>query len=271
MKLKHTLGFIGAGNMGEALIRGLFKARVVEKKCVFASDRRRSRVDFIRKNYQILTTQSNLKIVNQAEIIIFCVKPQVLKEVILPLKKYLSPHKLIISIAAGVPTKTLETLIDTPVPLVRAMPNLPGVIGEGITAICGGRYARAQDLRIAKTIFQALGEVLEIDEHFLDAVTAISGSGPAYVFYFAESLIAAARELGFSQEVAEQLTFQTLRGSALMLGKGKESAQQLRTKISSPGGTTVAALKVLAEGNFPGLLSQAIKAAFRRSQELSQC
>ena len=259
---KHIIGIIGGGNMGEALIKGLYKSYTVR-----VCETNPLRVKYLKKKYKGIVL-GDLKAAEAASVIILAVKPQdmelLLKQI--PAGK----NKLFISIAAGLTTKFFEKNLGGKVRVVRAMPNLPALIGEGITGISAGRYAKSGDLKLAQSILDAVGETIIIKEDMMDALTAVSGSGPAYVFLFVEQWINAAMKLGFNQLQAKQLVYKTLLGSAYLLEQSKFDAAQLRVKVTSKGGTTQAAMDVFLKGKFDQLMKDALTAAKKRAKELAK-
>ncbi len=260
--INTKIGIIGCGNMGEALIKGLYAKH---KVCVCETNA--PRVKYLRSKYRGIVL-GDLKIVEAASVIIFAVKPQDM-EILL---KQVPPgkDKLFISIAAGLTTKFFEKHLGGKVRVVRAMPNMPALIGEGITAISAGRYATAADLKTVKNILQSIGQVVIVKESMIDAVTAVSGSGPAYVFLFVEQWINAAKKLGFNEPQAKQLVYKTLLGSAHLLDQSPFEASDLRVKVTSKGGTTQAAMDVFSKGKFDQLMFKALLAAKKRAKELAK-
>jgi pyrroline-5-carboxylate reductase len=266
-----TIGFIGSGNMAEALIKGIITAGLYKPTNIFISDIRPLRIKRLVKKYKVRPAKNNKKLVNKADIIVLSVKPQNMTEALKSIKGAVSSKKLVISIAAGVKVSRIASVLSD-VSIVRVMPNTPALIGEGASALFANTKAKRM-LKRAKNIFSAVGQVVIVDnENLIDAVTAVSGSGPAYYFLLMEEMIKAAVKLGLSKEAAKDLVLQTAKGAALLAveadGRG-ENPQQLRQKVTSPGGTTEAALKVLAKGRFGSLIALAIKKARDRSRQLS--
>jgi pyrroline-5-carboxylate reductase len=208
------------------------------------------------------------KLARAADIIILAVKPKDVAAVLGDIKDELDSHNLLISVAAGVTTRRIEKNIGRNKAVVRVMPNMPAVIGAGISAICKGTYATKKDLTITRGLFQSLGEVVEAKENLIDAVTAISGSGPAYFFYMVELLTKTAVELGLKRDIADKLAIETAFGSAKILKETKEAPEILRQKVTSKGGTTEAAFKEFAKGGLEKILKKGIKRACERSKEL---
>lgn len=272
MKFKEkTIAFLGAGNMAEALISGILKNQLVPTDKVIATDIVASRLKQIAEKYGIQGVSSSQEAVKRGSVLILAVKPQNLKELFQEIATLLTPEKLVISIAAGVRTEKLEKLAGKKLRLVRAMPNMAALVQSGVAGLFQGPNASQDDLDVALAILSAVGKAIQVEkEEALDAVTALSGSGPAYFFYFIEALKEAGLKLGLSEEIADTLVMGTAQGALKLLTETKETPAELRKKVTSPGGTTEAALKVLIEKKFSSLIEEAIQAANKRSQELSQ-
>jgi len=267
-----TIGFVGAGNMAEALIKGIIAANIYARHQVFVSDIRPERVIFVANKYGLVMARTNAEVAERAETIVLSVKPQNMPEALQSIKGSVQKEKLVISIAAGIRTAGISAVLGD-VPIIRAMPNTPALIGEGASALFANDLAKPM-LQKAKSIFSAVGKVVVVDdEDLIDAVTAVSGSGPAYYFLLMEEMIKAGTELGLSSDIAKDLVLQTAKGAALLAVESDKEGQTpavLRQKVTSPGGTTEAALKVFADGGFGQLVSAAIKKARDRSQQLSK-
>lgn len=261
----RRLGVVGAGNMAEAMVRGALAAGLLTPDRITASDPDAAR----RGVFQALGcgTESDGRQAARCDAVLLAVKPQVMKDVLSNVGALMRPGALAISIAAGVDTTTIESYLPAGVALVRAMPNLPLVAGRGMTALARGRGADDAAMRLAISLFTAAGAALELDESRINAVTALSGSGPAYVFKLAEAMAAAGEGLGLPKEVALTLTIETIRGAAAMLEREGVPAE-LRRRVTSPGGTTAAAIKTMDDGGFDSLVRGAVDAAFRRGGEL---
>jgi pyrroline-5-carboxylate reductase len=268
MKKKKVIGFIGTGNMGETLIAGLLRAKFATPEQIIAFDMEGERLRFIQKKYGIKKASDNNHLSSQCDPILLCVKPQSMKEVIEELADSLDSSKLLISIAAGVPLHAIETYARKQLRLIRVMPNINVLVQEGASAIAPGNLATEEDLRLAKAIFDCVGTSIAIHEHLMDAVTGLSGSGPAYVFLIIEALTDAGVHLGMTRSQALTLVTQTVMGSAKLLSDTGEHPVLLREKVTSPGGTTAAGLYKLEEGGLRKTLIDAVIAAAQRSQEL---
>ncbi len=268
----ETIGFIGSGNMAEALIKGLIATKTCMPENIMVSDIRPERLKSLAAEYEVQTFDKNSALAERADILILSVKPQNMTEALQSIASTFKADALVISIAAGIKTADIKTALGD-VAIVRVMPNTPALIGEAASALFANDKAK-QMLEKAKTIFSAVGQTVVVDkEDLIDAVTAVSGSGPAYYFLLTEQMIKAAVELGLSEDVAKTLVLQTAKGAALLTieaDKKGETAAQLRQKVTSPGGTTEAALKVLEAAKFGQTITEAVKAARDKSQQLSK-
>ncbi|MSP60298.1 MAG: pyrroline-5-carboxylate reductase [Myxococcales bacterium] len=266
--MEKAIGFIGAGNMAEAMIKGLLSAGVVKAAKISGSDPRRERVAELKAKYGIHATTHNEDVMRRAEIVVLSVKPQILPSVCDQIAPHLKPRALVISIAAGVPVAVIEAHLPAGTRVVRVMPNTPALVGSGATAIAAGGHATDDDLAIAKQIFDAVGMTVILDEEQLDAVTGLSGSGPAYVFLIIEALSDAGVKMGLSRYNAQALAAQTILGSAKLLIDTGEHPGRLKDMVTSPGGTAIAGLHTLEAGGLRTTLINAVEAATRRSREL---
>jgi pyrroline-5-carboxylate reductase len=264
------IGIIGCGNMGEALLRGL--STLVEKSTsLMVSEFDAKRREYIQSKYKVIVKTDNNEILKFADVIILAVKPKDFDDL---LKKEvccgITKNKLLISIAAGITTKYIEKIIGKDIPVVRVMPNIAAAIGESISSISAGSSATVEGMNLAKEIFSTIGDVVEVDEKKLDAVTAVSGSGPAYFFYMIESLVEAARASGLDEDISKLLVLKTALGSVKLLEILKEEPSVLRAKVASRGGTTEAALKIFESKKIKDIVKAAVRAAQKRSKELSR-
>ena len=261
--MKPTIGLIGAGNMGSAILKGInrkFKALVCEKGEL--------RQIFLKEKFKI-TAQDLKTVVKKSQIVILAVKPQDFDRILEAVGRHITQKHLVISIAAGITTSCIEKKIGQSIRVVRAMPNLPAQVKEAMTALCKGRWAKDMDLTRAQEIFDCIGKTVLVEEHWMDAVTAVSGSGPAYVFLFVECLKKAAVSLGFEDRLSQELVLQTLRGSLKLLEESKEDPAVLRSNVTSKGGTTQAAMDVFEKNNLVKVFEDALKAAAKRAKELA--
>ena len=268
--LNQTIGFLGTGNMAEALIRGLLRAGVVKPEQVWGSEPRASRMEHIKSRYGIHVTKYNVDVVRHASVIVLSVKPQILPTVLDEIAPRLKPRALVISVAAGVPIAVIEARLPTGIRVVRTMPNTPALVGAGATAIAANQHATADDLKITEQIFRSVGMTVVLDEEQLDAVTGLSGSGPAYMFLIIEALSDAGVKVGLSRYNALALAAHTVLGSAKLLIETGEHPGQLKDMVTSPGGTAIAGLHTLEAGGLRTTLMNAVEAATRRSRELGE-
>jgi len=266
----NTIGFIGGGNMAEAIIKGVIKARIYEPGRIFVSDVRADRLAFLREEYGIVGFDKNSGPAGEADIIVLSIKPQNMNDVLREIKDAVKAEKLIISIAAGIRLGSIAAVLGE-VPIVRVMPNTPALIGEGAAALYANEKARPM-LEKARSIFESVGLAVVVDnEDLIDAVTAVSGSGPAYYFLLMEEMIEAAAAMGLDRGLAKDLVLQTAKGASLLAieaDKNNESPAVLRRKVTSPGGTTEAALNVLSANKFGLMIAEALRAAVERSRAL---
>jgi pyrroline-5-carboxylate reductase len=263
------VGIIGAGNMGEVLIRGLIQSGKVKKTDIIASDTNQDRLTHIAKTYGARTTSSNVEVVENASIVIIAVKPQNIDDLLEELSTSSHEEHLFISIAAGVPTERLASKMHHKSGIIRVMPNAPSSVLAGIAALCPGRNVSQDDLQRAVSIFECVGKTVIIkNESLMDVVTGLSGSGPAFVFLVIESLSDAGVQLGISRKEASLLATQTAYGAAKMLLETGRHPSELKDIVATPGGTTFAGLKMLEKGNFRSTIMDAVEAATARSREL---
>lgn len=267
---QYELGIIGAGNMAEAITRGVIRAGVFKPDQIVAADVAAARRDLFAGEIGVRAVESNEDAARSARTLLLSVKPQQMAQALAGIGAVLEPSALLISIAAGITTSFIEQHLGPGRnwKVVRTMPNTAMLVGEGMTALAPGKHAGGEDLAAARRIFESAGAVIEVDEAMLDAVTALSGSGPAYVFYLAEHMIAAGVAMGFSPQHARLLAIKTVAGAARMLSSSTESPEELRRKVTSAGGTTQAAVTHLESARFGPILVEAIKAAERRGGEL---
>jgi len=263
------IGFIGGGNMAEAFIRGL-ESGGVPAADILVSEPNEQRRDWIVEKYGVTGMNDNVALVNSCATIVLAIKPQIVKKVVSGIRDAFNGKKLLVSILAGVATATLEELLGGQPRLVRAMPNTPALVDAGAAAICPGQYAEEDDLRLAKRLFETVGSVVQVEEAQMDAVTGLSGSGPAYVYTVIEALAAGGVQEGLRLDIAHALAVQTVLGAARLVKETGEHPALLREKVCSPGGTTIAAIRVLEERGLRATLMDAVGAATRRSKELGQ-
>ncbi|HUH05841.1 MAG TPA: pyrroline-5-carboxylate reductase [Kofleriaceae bacterium] len=263
-----TIGFLGAGNMAEALIRGLVRGGMMPADHIAASGPRRERLDALGKAYGIRATTDNLELVAHSRLVVLSVKPQIVDRVLLQIGKHLAENTLVVSVAAGVTTEAIEERLPRSTRVVRAMPNTPALVGAGATAVSPGAHATDEDVARAKMIFDAVGITVVLEESQLDAVTGLSGSGPAYIFLILEALADAGVKVGLSRRNAQLLAAQTVMGSAKLLIDTDEHPGKLKDMVTSPGGTAIAGLHTLEQGGLRTTLINAVESATNRSREL---
>lgn len=270
MMKNKTIGFIGAGNMAESLINGLISSHTLIPGSIIASDSNLERLAVIAEGYKVKAVNSNAEVAAGSDIIILAVKPQDIANVLAGIREE-AKDKLVISIAAGVKTETIANILMQRVRIVRAMPNTPALVLSGATALFTGEGCTKDDEKVAVKIFDAVGKTVVLkDEAMMDAVTGLSGSGPAYVFIILEALADAGVRMGLPREVASLLANQTVFGAAKMVMDVKRHPAELKDMVSSPGGTTMAGLKKLEDGKIRASLMEAVEAATLRSRELSK-
>lgn len=270
MDFSPNIAFLGAGNMAEALIAGLVKGELAKPDSLLATDISSTRLEVLKNRYQLQVGSHNLDAALWADVIILCVKPQVMDQVLNEIQSGLSEKQLVISVAAGISIQKIQTIIGQAIPLVRAMPNTPAVIQEGVTALAACRGLSSDHLILAQGIFEAVGRVVVVDESLMDAVTGLSGSGPAYVYLAIEALIDGGVRVGLPRSIAHILAVQTVLGAAAMVKETGEHPAVLKDRVTSPGGTTIAGLQCLEEGGLRATLIDAIETATHRSRELGQ-
>jgi len=261
------IAVVGAGSMGAAILRGLVKAGW-SPGGLMATGPRAERMSALGTELGIRTSTDNLEAARFADVVVLGVKPQILTKVLDDVRPAMNAGKLVISIAAGVPTHALEAHLPPGTPVVRSMPNLPVVVGTGATALCKGAHARAEHIQTAHRLFEAVGVAVEVAEDLMDAVTGLSGTGPMYIFAILEGLSDAGVKVGLSRHVANQLATQTLIGAARLAQASGEHPAALKDRVTSPGGTAIAALHTMERNGLKALLMDAVEAATRRSAEL---
>ncbi len=268
--LERKIGIIGAGKIGSAIARGVIRAGLVTRDQVMASDISDELRQALGTELGIKVVAENNKVCDFADIIILAVKPQILDPVVKDIARGLGQVKLLVSVAAGVPLSRIEVNLAPGARVVRVMPNIPCVVGAGASGYAGGTHATAMDLENVGAILNSFGIGLPVEEKYLDAVTGLSGSGPAYVFVFVEALADGGVQVGLPRDVALKLALQTVYGAARMALEGAKHLGQLKDEVTSPGGTTIAGLYALEQKGFRGAVMDAIVSATRRSQELGK-
>lgn len=268
MIMESKVVFIGAGNMAEAIVSGMLAAEFCAPEKISMTDIRPERLSGLADEYGISAAADN-RVVENAEIVVLAVKPQVLDEVLKEIAPVLREETLVISIAAGVTSSRIEKTLGGKRRVVRVMPNTPALVGQGASAIAAGTNADEADLEVTEAVLGCVGLTVRVEEKDLDAVTALSGSGPAYVFYLLEGMLAAAEQMGLDPATARSLALKTVEGAARLMEDSGETAEALRAKVTSKGGTTAAAIQVLEEKGVKQAVVAALLAAHKRSIELS--
>ena len=273
MGLQGNIGFIGGGRMGEALIQGLLKSGIVTAERIVATDPDTDRRQLLADTYKIKVHDSDnsAQVLADCDTVILAVKPQVMQSVLQSFNQNISSSHLLISIAAGIQLSFIDDILaGTGCRIIRVMPNTPALVLEAASAVSKGPRATEKDMATAVSIFNSIGKTVVLDEKYIDAVTGLSGSGPAYVFTFIEALIDAGLKVGLNRSDAETLVMQTVLGSVKLAMNSKEHPAQLRAMVTSPGGTTIAGLHELETAGFNGIIMDAVEAATNRSKELGK-
>jgi pyrroline-5-carboxylate reductase len=268
---KQKIFYLGAGAMSEAMLKGLTSARLVEPECITVSNRKQpERLQELHQTYGVQVSQDRLSEIAEADIIVLAVKPFDLPGALHEIAQALTSRHLVISVVAGIATETLEDCLEQPVPVIRAMPNASSFVQASATALCQGRWATEEQMEIAQQLFAAIGTSVVVEEKLMDAVTGLSGSGPAYFYYVVEALLEAGKECGLPEETCRALLYQTLSGAALMLQETGKEPQELRRQVTSPNGTTMAGIAVLDQADVQQHFIQAVQRATARAAELGQ-
>jgi pyrroline-5-carboxylate reductase len=267
---ERKIAVLGAGQIGEALLSGLLSSGWRTADELSASTRREERAEELRERHGLDVTLSNAEAVSGAALVVIAVKPQDIENLLGEIGPLIQPEQTVLSIAAAIPTAAIERHLAAGVPVVRAMPNLPSIVHEGMAGICAGAHAGEDHVTLAEEALRHLGAVVRVSEPYMDAVTAVSGSGPAYFALLAEAMIEAGILLGLSREVSTQLVVQTMLGTAKQLRDLKMHPVELREMVTSPGGTTIAAIRELEQAGVRAAFLNAIQAAMDRSRELAR-
>lgn len=269
--MDNTIGFIGGGQMGEALIRGIIDSGLYDAETISVAEPNQERRDYMTTTYGIHGVSDSAALWKSCSTVVLAVKPQIMGRVLSSSKDFVSPGHLIISIAAGLPISFYEQGLERDdCKIIRVMPNTPALVLEGASGLSGNKNTTENDLLRCEEIFNKIGKAVILDESALDAVTGLSGSGPAYVFTFADAMIDAGIKAGLARPTAETLALQTILGSVKLLIESKKHPAELRAMVTSPGGTTIAAQHVLERSGFKGIVMDAIEAAVDRSRELGK-
>lgn len=268
MFAKTKIAVIGAGKLGEALIGGMLDAGIVKKDQFIATAAHRQRIDAVKKKLGVKVTLSNGDAVRKSHIVLLCVKPQAVEEVLRQIVDDLTPAHVLISVAASVSTRFMESILAKPVPVIRVMPNTPCLIREGMAAVSPGTHATEAHVQAAKKMFDAMGRCIVVDEKHMDAVTALSASGPAFVYTIIESLVEGGVRVGLPRDIATLMASQMVHGAANMVLQTGEHPAKLKDIVTTPAGCTVDGLLELEEGGLRVTLIKAVDRATRRAREL---
>lgn len=265
------IAFIGAGSMAEAIIAGLVNKNFVRKEQIYVSNKDNlERLNEIENKYGAITTTDKQKTIKDADVVFIATKPYDIEGALHDVSQYLNENQLVISVVAGISTKFIQSKINKEIPVIRSMPNTSATIGYSATAISKGNFAIEEHIEIATTLFTAIGTVSVVEEKQMDIVTAISGSGPAYVYYLVEAMQKAAVDEGLKPETAKQLINQTIVGAGNMLSQSSDRPEVLRENVTSPNGTTAAGIATLKDNDFKNTVISCVKSAMNRSIELGK-
>lgn len=275
MLSKKRIGFLGGGNMAEAIVKGLVASKSVASKNILIADVSPQRLNFLRKEYKVETASNNRDVAEKSDIVILAVKPQIMDKVLEEMRDIDLGKKLLISVAAGYSILAIESILKRDqekkkVRVIRTMPNTPALVLEGATAITPGTDADKNDLKVAHFLFSSVGKTVDVAEKQIDAVTGLSGSGPAYIFMIIEALADGGVKMGLSRDVANTLSIQTVLGAAKLAQQSGLHPGELKDRVASPGGTTIAGIHALENGAMRATLMDAVEAAAIRSEELGQ-
>jgi pyrroline-5-carboxylate reductase len=270
MTEKRNTGFIGAGNMATAMIKGLIESGVYGKGQLGASDKDSNALKRMTGQFGVKSYGSNRDLVHQCSTVVLSIKPRNMKDVLKEVKDGIRDDHLIISIAAGIPLKMIHDILKRDIALVRVMPNTPALVQKGVSALAAGQFAKPEHMTTARTIFDAVGDTVEVEETMMDAVTALSGSGPGYIFRIMECMVDAGVGVGLERATALSLVIQTFLGAAHLAKSSEHPLSRLREMVTSPGGTTEAGLGVLEKMGLEETIRKAVEAACKRSVELGK-
>lgn len=267
-EIGKIIGFIGSGNMAEALIRGLLENGVVETGAIFCFDIVKERLDYLAETFGVKTTEDIATLTDSVDIIIISTKPSQVVEVINHISGRINKDKLIISIAAGITLDFIQSRVEKGIPVIRVMPNITALVHEGMSALAPGPYVDEKDMNIALSVFGGVGEAVVVEEGLIDAVTALSGSGPAYIFLVIEAMADGGVMAGLSRPLALKLSAQTVLGAAKMVLETGMHPGELKDMVASPAGSTISGLSALEENGVRGAIMEAVDAAYQRAKEL---
>ncbi|SET14175.1 pyrroline-5-carboxylate reductase [Salinibacillus kushneri] len=267
----NKMSFVGAGSMAESIMSGILNKQVVRPDQIYVTNKEdRERLEHIKTIYDVKISSDKKGVMEDADIIILAMKPKDVTDAINSIREYVSENQLVVSVLAGISTSYVEQELNQDVAVIRAMPNTSASIGFSATAIAAGKFAKSNQMNMVRQLFETIGTTTVVDEDDLHVVTGLSGSGPAYIYYLVEAMEAAAKESGLKEEISKELIVQTLVGAAEMLKNTQASPEELRQKITSPGGTTQAGLETLERYKYQEALMECIKNAKERSIELGK-
>ncbi len=265
MQNQKSVGIFGAGSIAEAMLDGILSQAIMPPEDIYVTNKQNDdKLQLLRERYKVNTTRDYKEILSKCRYLIIAVKPVDVYELLISLQKFVTTNHIIITLAAGISTKFIETVLDKKVQVIRAMPNTACKVRESATAITLGSYATKEAQDFAEEIFSSIGKVSVVEETMMDAVTGLSGSGPAYVYLLMEAMV----KVGLPRRLSEELTVQTVYGAAKMVIETGESPKKLRKQVTTPGGTTMAGIKVLEKADFTDLLIKAVENAAGRSKEM---
>lgn len=265
-----NIGIVGGGQMAEALIKGFLEKDLFSAKDIIVAEPIKERRQYLEEYYHIHATPHNRTVLEKESIILLAVKPQVMEAVLKEINPFIETNRhLLITIAAGLRLEFYEKRLPPGTRLVRVMPNTCALVQSSISAICKGSYATEEDVRLVEEIFRTIGEVLRVEEYYMDAVTALSGSGPAYVALFVEALIDGGVRCGLPRMIAEKLALATMEGTLKLMKISQKNPYEVKAMVTSPAGTTITAMEWLYKEGFPGIIIEALRKAWERSKELS--
>lgn len=267
--MNNKIGFIGSGKMANAIIKGIIDSNFCEAKNILVSDLNKDSLEKVKSEFKLNTTTENSEVAKNSDVIVMAVKPFVLKNVLKELKPYITKDKVIISIAAGISIKDMEEILKE-VPVIRVMPNTPSLVNEGMSAVCKGDFASQEHVDLAVNIFKSVGKVIESEEKYIDIITAISGSGPAFYYYIIDEIAKAGEKLGLDYQTCLKLSAQTAYGSAKMIMETGISPEQLIVNVTTPGGCTEVGNNTLKDKKISDVLYATIEETMKKAKALGE-
>ncbi len=265
----NKLGFIGGGKMASAILKGVISSGEYNAGNIYVSDKNEAALEVLKEKLKVNTTLNNTEVAQNCNVLLFAVKPFVLRDVLNEIKPYITKNHIVLSIAAGISTQTIEEILGD-VPVVRIMPNTPALVNAGMSAICGGKYAKDEDKAIAFDIFKSVGEVIYSEEKYIDIITAISGSGPAFYYYIIDEIAKAGAKLGMDYETCLKLSAQTAMGSAKMITDSGINPEQLIINVTTPGGCTAVGNDVLKDNKVSDIMYETIQKTAQKAFALGK-